>query len=103
MFSLFSLDLLMETALDSGDLLVAKIIRSIAAHDGPTQDMFIVSYLISILYFSVVTHICYVNLVKFVLVVICWGVWISRLVVVTVIVVNIHSYIQLKSRCIEIL
>ncbi|CAI4231132.1 unnamed protein product [Auanema sp. JU1783] len=35
------LDLLMESALDNMDLLVAKIVRSIAVHDGPTQDMFV--------------------------------------------------------------
>ncbi|KJH53168.1 cation diffusion facilitator family transporter [Dictyocaulus viviparus] len=35
------LALLMETALNSRDLMVAKIVRSIAFHDGPTQDMFV--------------------------------------------------------------
>lgn len=34
------LDLLMEQALDNNDLLIAKIVRNIAAHTGPTQELF---------------------------------------------------------------
>ncbi|KAJ1356889.1 hypothetical protein KIN20_014739 [Parelaphostrongylus tenuis] len=33
------LALLLDAALDGGDLMVAKIVRSIASHEGPTQDM----------------------------------------------------------------
>lgn len=36
------LDLLMEMSLEHRDLLVAKILRTIAGHEGPTQDMFLV-------------------------------------------------------------
>ncbi|KAK5966163.1 hypothetical protein GCK32_007807, partial [Trichostrongylus colubriformis] len=35
------LALLMDAAIDGRDLMVAKIIRSIASHEGPTQDMFV--------------------------------------------------------------
>ncbi|VDO60544.1 unnamed protein product, partial [Heligmosomoides polygyrus] len=34
--------LLMDAAIDGRDLMVAKIVRSIASHEGPTQDMFVV-------------------------------------------------------------
>ncbi|EYC21463.1 hypothetical protein Y032_0019g3837 [Ancylostoma ceylanicum] len=35
------LSLLLDAALDGRDLMVAKIVRSIACHEGPTQDMFV--------------------------------------------------------------
>ncbi|KIH54403.1 Kinesin-associated protein [Ancylostoma duodenale] len=35
------LSLLLDAALDGRDLMVAKIVRSIAYHEGPTQDMFV--------------------------------------------------------------
>uniref|UniRef100_A0A0K0CUR2 Kinesin-associated protein n=1 Tax=Angiostrongylus cantonensis TaxID=6313 RepID=A0A0K0CUR2_ANGCA len=37
------LALLLDAALDGRDLMVAKIVRSIASHEGPTQDMFVSS------------------------------------------------------------
>ncbi|PIO70763.1 hypothetical protein TELCIR_07368 [Teladorsagia circumcincta] len=37
------LALLMDAAIDGRDLMVAKIVRSIASHEGPTQDMFVSS------------------------------------------------------------
>ncbi|KAK6052503.1 Kinesin-associated protein [Cooperia oncophora] len=37
------LRLLMDAAIDGRDLMVAKIVRSIASHEGPTQDMFVSS------------------------------------------------------------
>ncbi|VDO21634.1 unnamed protein product, partial [Haemonchus placei] len=36
------LSLLLDAAIDGRDLMVAKIVRSIAGHEGPTQDMFVV-------------------------------------------------------------
>ncbi|KHJ88076.1 cation efflux family protein [Oesophagostomum dentatum] len=39
------LSLLLDAALDGRDLMVAKIVRSIAYHEGPTQDMFVVSHI----------------------------------------------------------
>ncbi|PAV87979.1 hypothetical protein WR25_20255 [Diploscapter pachys] len=35
------LDLLMDAIFEGKDLLIAKIVRTIAAHDGPTQEMFL--------------------------------------------------------------
>nr|CDJ89894.1 Kinesin-associated domain containing protein [Haemonchus contortus] len=37
------LSLLLDAAIDGRDLMVAKIVRSIAGHEGPTQDMFVSS------------------------------------------------------------
>ncbi|PIO68163.1 hypothetical protein TELCIR_10062 [Teladorsagia circumcincta] len=37
------LALLLDAAIDGRDLMVAKIVRSIASHEGPTQDMFVSS------------------------------------------------------------
>ncbi|CAD6187795.1 unnamed protein product [Caenorhabditis auriculariae] len=35
------LNLLMELALNSRDLMIAKVVRAIAAHEGPTQELFV--------------------------------------------------------------